>query len=113
MKTIYPNTLFDTRILNYMVKTKRFGKVPYVNLDNAATTPPFLSVEKGISEYLRSYGSVHRGAGTKSKISHKIGVPLTRSGRQRKAGQAIGCCVPIALIFGLPSSVIILIRGLL
>lgn len=41
----------------------------YVNLDNAATTPPFLSVEKKAAKYLASYGSVHRGAGTKSKLS--------------------------------------------
>lgn len=27
----------------------------------------------------------------KSKISRKIGIPLTRSGRQRKVGRAVGC----------------------
>ena len=31
----------------------------------------------------------------KAKISRKIGIPLTRSGRQRKAGAALGCLVPI------------------
>ncbi|MER3415466.1 MAG: hypothetical protein C4297_04535 [Gemmataceae bacterium] len=35
----------------------------------------------------------------KGKLSRQLGVPLTRSGRQRKAGRMIGCCVPICLIF--------------
>jgi hypothetical protein len=38
----------------------------------------------------------------KGKLSRKIGVPLTRSGRQRKAGRAAGCCVllsfPVAAV---------------
>lgn len=29
----------------------------------------------------------------KGRISRKIGIPLTRSGRQRKVGQMAGCCV--------------------
>jgi len=29
----------------------------------------------------------------KGKISRKIGIPLTRRGRQQKAGRAAGCCV--------------------
>ena len=29
----------------------------------------------------------------KGKISRKIGIPLTRLGRQQKAGRAAGCCV--------------------
>lgn len=33
-------------------------------------------------------------SGTKARISRKIGVPLTRSGRQRMVGRAMGCCVP-------------------
>jgi cysteine desulfurase len=43
----------------------------YINFDIAATTPPFLEVEKGIINDLSDYGSVHRGAGVKSKISTK------------------------------------------
>jgi len=69
---ISPSQLFDSRILRYQVKTNKLGKVRYVNLDNAATTPPFKSVEEGVLKYLSSYGSVHRGAGTKSKISTDI-----------------------------------------
>lgn len=37
----------------------------------------------------------------KGKISRKIGIPLTKSGRQRKAGKAMGCCIPFALFLGL------------
>ena len=29
----------------------------------------------------------------KARISRKIGIPLTRSGRQRKMGRMMGCCV--------------------
>jgi len=36
----------------------------------------------------------------KARISRQIGIPLTRSGRQRKIGAAMGCLVPVlALIF--------------
>ncbi|MCX6719626.1 MAG: aminotransferase class V-fold PLP-dependent enzyme [Candidatus Staskawiczbacteria bacterium] len=64
--------IFSKKILNYKVKTQKYGSTNYVNLDNAATTPPLLAVEKGVADYLISYGSVHRGAGTKSKISTDI-----------------------------------------
>ena len=37
-------------------------------------------------------------SGAKSRISRKIGIPLTRSGRQRKFGRAAGCCIPLAVI---------------
>lgn len=33
----------------------------------------------------------------KGRLSRSIGIPLTRSGRQRKVGRAVGCCVPIIL----------------
>ena len=33
------------------------------------------------------------------KLSRQIGVPLTRQGRQRKVGKAMGCCAPfIAMV---------------
>jgi len=67
--SIDPKELFSSEILDYQVETVKYGKTNYVNLDNAATTPPLKVVEDGLREYLRSYGSVHRGAGTKSKIS--------------------------------------------
>lgn len=37
-------------------------------------------------------------SGAKARLSRKMGVPLTRSGRQRKAGRALGCCVPLAIM---------------
>ncbi len=67
--TIKPEQLFSGGILDYFVETKDLATVRYVNLDNAATTPPLLVVQKTVDNYLNSYGSVHRGAGTKSKIS--------------------------------------------
>ena len=65
------NKLFNSKSLNYQVKLSNKKRVKYVNLDNAATTPPFLNVENGIIEELQEYGSVHRGAGIKSQISTK------------------------------------------
>lgn len=37
-------------------------------------------------------------SGFKGKVSRKLGIPLTRSGRQRKVGRGLGCCVPILVI---------------
>ena len=34
----------------------------------------------------------------KGKLSRSLGVPLTRSGRERKIGRAAGCCVPAAFL---------------
>jgi hypothetical protein len=36
----------------------------------------------------------------KGRISRQIGVPLTRSGRQRMVGRAMGCCVALIVILG-------------
>jgi len=36
-------------------------------------------------------------SGFKSRLSHRICIPLTRYGRQRKAGASLGCCVPLAV----------------
>ena len=72
IKKINPSELFSNDILNFEVETENLGKIKYVNLDNAATTPPLKVVEDGITNYLKSYGSVHRGAGTKSIISTDI-----------------------------------------
>jgi hypothetical protein len=32
-----------------------------------------------------------------AKLSRKIGIPLSRSGRQRKMGRSMGCCWVLAL----------------
>ena len=44
----------------------------------------------------------------KSKISKKIGVPLTKSGRQQKLGKTLsGCCIPLCLFIAATISVCI------
>jgi len=57
--------LFDKRVLAFQSQTLRRRKRE-VNLDHAATTPPFLAVEEAVNAFLGSYGSVHRGAGYRS-----------------------------------------------
>lgn len=71
-KTISTKSLFSKGILEYRANTGKYGFISYVNLDNAATTPPLIAVEDGVNNYLASYGSVHRGAGIKSKISTDV-----------------------------------------
>ena len=44
-------------------------QIPYVNLDNAATTPPFVPVLDCSRMFLEWYASVHRGSGFKSQLS--------------------------------------------
>ena len=46
--------------------------LPYVNLDNAATTPPFVTVMDAIERFLPYYSSVHRGTGYKSRLSTRV-----------------------------------------
>ena len=43
--------------------------VPYVNLDNAASTPAFQGVLDTVQRFLPYASSVHRGSGYKSRIS--------------------------------------------
>jgi selenocysteine lyase/cysteine desulfurase len=42
---------------------------PYINLDNAATTPPLREVADAVSRFNDWYSSVHRGTGYKSQLS--------------------------------------------
>lgn len=35
-----------------------------------------------------------------AKLSRQVGIPLSRSGRQRKIGKMAGCCVPLAFLAG-------------
>jgi cysteine desulfurase / selenocysteine lyase len=42
--------------------------VPYVNLDNAASTPPFKKVMAAVNRFMDYYASVHRGTGFKSRL---------------------------------------------
>jgi selenocysteine lyase/cysteine desulfurase len=43
--------------------------VPYVNLDNAASTPALWSVVETVEDFLPFYASVHRGTGYMSRLS--------------------------------------------
>jgi len=55
--------------VNTLVPLISGNKVPYINFDNAATTPPFSSVIWGVNNFSPYYSSVHRGTGYKSIIS--------------------------------------------
>jgi selenocysteine lyase/cysteine desulfurase len=46
--------------------------VPYVNLDNAASTPALRPVVETVREFLPYYSGVHRGTGYKSRLSTEI-----------------------------------------
>lgn len=45
------------------------GVVPYINLDNAASTPPLRAVADGVRRFEEWYASVHRGMGFKSRLA--------------------------------------------
>ncbi len=47
-------------------------RVTSINFDNAATTPPFLSVLQSVVDFAPWYSSIHRGTGYKSQYSSKI-----------------------------------------
>lgn len=44
-------------------------RVAYVNLDNAASTPPLVDVVEAVAAFMPYYSSVHRGTGFKSRLS--------------------------------------------
>jgi hypothetical protein len=45
----------------------------------------------------------------KGRLSRRLGIPLTRSGRQRKMGRMMGCCVPLAVMVGIAAAVAYLV----
>ncbi|HKK20891.1 MAG TPA: aminotransferase class V-fold PLP-dependent enzyme [candidate division Zixibacteria bacterium] len=45
------------------------GPMPYINFDNAASTPTFLHIASEVTSFLRWYSNVHRGTGFKSLLS--------------------------------------------
>lgn len=53
---------------------------------------------KGIPGLSFSWKRATGLSAAKAKLSRQIGIPLTRSGRQRKVGKAMGCCIPFAFI---------------
>ena len=54
--------------------------------------------KKGIPGVSFSWKRASGLSNAKSKLSRDLGIPLTRAGRQRKLGKAMGCCVPAAFI---------------
>jgi len=55
--------------LDQMVPLLNGRLVQYINLDNAASTPPLRDVVDAIHRLLPYYSSVHRGSGFKSRVS--------------------------------------------
>ena len=55
--------------LNTLITLDNGQRAPAINLDNAATTPPFKAVVKEIEKQLMCYGSIGRGKGQKSEHS--------------------------------------------
>ncbi len=53
------------------VPTKQ-GSRPYINFDNAASTPPLQSVSRAVNNFMPWYASVHRGNGLKSRLSTAV-----------------------------------------
>jgi len=43
----------------------------------------------------------------KGKISRAAGIPLTRSGRRKKVGRALGCCVVIGLFVAVGAAALV------
>lgn len=63
--------------------------------------------KKGIPGLSFSWKRALGISSAKAKLSRQIGIPLTRSGRQRKMGRAVGCCVPAAfLVVGFSSLIL-------
>jgi cysteine desulfurase / selenocysteine lyase len=55
--------------LDTLLPRREGQRGPAINLDNAATTPPFQKVQATVERFLGWYGSVHRGAGLKSQAA--------------------------------------------
>ncbi len=45
------------------------GRMRYINLDNAASTPTYAPIADEVVSFLRWYSNVHRGTGYKSQLS--------------------------------------------
>lgn len=58
--------------LDTLVQLDNGQMAPAINLDNAATTPPFKAVWEKIGEEILYYGSIGRGRGQKSEHSSRI-----------------------------------------
>jgi hypothetical protein len=47
----------------------------------------------------------------KSRLSRRIGIPLTRSGRQRKMGAAMGCLTTLLALVLAAVAILLLLTG--
>jgi cysteine desulfurase / selenocysteine lyase len=74
MDNILRENKYRDRIMgvNKLVPIKNGEKVVGINLDNAATTPPFESVVREVVKFSSWYSSVHRGTGYKSQLSSRF-----------------------------------------
>lgn len=43
--------------------------MPVTQLNNAATTPPFVRTMQAVEEFLGCYGALHRGAGPRARAT--------------------------------------------
>lgn len=73
MQTLSTNmehfTLRDLFDLDQRVPRLNGRPGPYINFDNAASTPPLRGVKDKVNEFMQWYSSVHRGAGYKSQLA--------------------------------------------
>lgn len=57
---------------------------------------------RGIPGFSFSWKRASGLSATKSKLSRELGIPLTKGGRQRKVGRAMGCCAPaVGILVGM------------
>jgi selenocysteine lyase/cysteine desulfurase len=71
MTTAIPTTDLRQKFVGLKVDVPTLSgqNVPYINFDNAASTPPLRAVMEGINDFVELYSSVHRGTGFKSQLS--------------------------------------------
>jgi selenocysteine lyase/cysteine desulfurase len=74
MSTHPPHKYYCTEFVGLQADTPRLdgSQHPYINLDNAASTPALTDVQKAVNDFLSFYSSVHRGTGFKSQLSTHI-----------------------------------------
>ena len=73
MPTTTPTDLLSVRHrivgIDQMVPVLDGSLQPYINFDNAASTPALQDVLDTVNEFMHWYSSVHRGTGFKSKVA--------------------------------------------
>ena len=63
--------------------------------------------KKGIPGLSFSWKRASGLTAAKSKLARASGIPLTKAGRQRKMGKAMGCCAPAVMILGATTAAVI------